>query len=143
VSAEMYGRTELEWEALEAAGWDFLIRRARDLRPTTDYTEMNNEIAARTGQPPWDFGYVKDRAAMGELLGRLVDRSYAETQDRPGGGLMISALVMFLGGNGVGRGFYGKAVQLGLIPSERMSEQAKDTFWIGQMNGVVEWAATR
>jgi hypothetical protein len=80
---------------------------------------------------------------MGELLGRLVDRSYAETKDRPGGGLMISALVMFLGGNGVGRGFYGKAVKLNLIPSERMSEQAKDAFWIGQMNGVVEWAATR
>ena len=26
---EMYGRTELEWEALEAAGWDFLITRAK------------------------------------------------------------------------------------------------------------------
>ena len=49
VTAEMNGRTELEWEALEAAGWDFLISRARGLRPTTDYTEMNNELAARTG----------------------------------------------------------------------------------------------
>jgi hypothetical protein len=143
VFEEMYGRTELEWEALEAAGWDFLISRAREPRPTTDYTEMNNELATRTGQPPWDFGYAKDRAAMGELLGRLVDRSYAETKDRPGGGLMISALVMFLGGNGVGRGFYGKAVKLNLIPSERMSEQAKDAFWIGQMNGIVEWATIR
>jgi hypothetical protein len=141
VSDEMYGRTELEWEALEAAGWDFLISQARESRPATDYTEMNNELATRTSQPPWDFGYAKDRAAMGELLGRLVDRSYAETKDRPGGGLMISALVMFLGGNGVGRGFYGKAVKLNLIPSERMSEQAKDAFWIGQMNGIVEWAA--
>jgi hypothetical protein len=143
VSDEMYGRTELEWEALEAAGWDFLISRAREPRPTTDYTEMNNELAIRTGQPPWDFDYTKDRAAIGELLGRLVDRSYAETKDRPGGSLMISALVMFLGGNGVGRGFYGKAVKLNLIPSERMSEQAKDAFWIGQMNGIVEWAAIR
>jgi hypothetical protein len=140
---EMYGRTQLEWEALEAAGWDFLISRAQEPRPTTDYTEMNHELAIRTGQPLWDFGYAKDRAAMGELLGRLVDRSYAETRDRPGGGLMISALVMFLGGNGVGSGFYGKAVMLNLIPSERMSEQAKDAFWIGQMNGVVEWVGVR
>ncbi len=139
---EIYGRTELEWEALEAAGWDFLVNRAREPDPTTDYTEMNNELATRTGQPSWNFNYTKDRAAMGELLGRLVDRSYAETKDRLGGGLMISALVMFLGGNGVGRGFYGKAVKLNLIPSERMSQEAKDAFWIGQMNGVVEWAAT-
>ena len=93
-------------------------------------------------QPPWNFDYTKDRAAIGELLGRLVDRSYAETKHRPGGGLMVSALVMFLGGNGVGRGFYGKAVKLNLIPSERMSEQAKDAFWIGQMNGMVKWAGT-
>src|ERR1035441_4229243 len=134
VSDEMYGRTELEWEALEAAGWDFLISRAREPRPTTDYTEMNNELATRTGQPLWNFDYARDRAAMGELLGRLVDRSYAETRDRPGGGLMISALVMFLGGNGVGRGFYGKAVMLNLIPSERMSEQAKDAFWIDRQS---------
>ena len=142
MSDEMYGRTELEWRALEEAGWDFLISRARESRPTTDYTEMNNELATRTGQPPWNFDYTKDRAAIGELLGRLVDRSYAETKHRPGGGLMVSALVMFLGGNGVGRGFYGKAVKLNLIPSERMSEQAKDAFWIGQMNGMVEWAGT-
>jgi hypothetical protein len=139
----MYGRTELEWEALEATGWDFLISRAREPRPTTDYIETNNELAIRTGQPPWDFNYAKDHAVMGELLGRLVDRSYAETKDQPECGLMISALVMFLGGNGVGRGFYGKAVKLNLIPSEGMSEQAKDAFWIGQMNGVVEWAAIR
>lgn len=143
VSDEMYGRTELEWEALEGAGWDFLTSRARGTRPTTDHTEMNDELSARTGQLPWNFDYANDRAAMGELLGRLVDRSYAETKDRPGGSLMISALVRFLGGNGVGRGFYGKAVKLNLIASERMSEHAKDVFWIGQMNGVVEWAAMR
>ena len=29
---------------------------------------------------------------MGELLGRLTDHSFAETKDRPGGALMISAL---------------------------------------------------
>lgn len=125
----MYGRTQLEWEALEAAGWEFLVNRARTPRPATNYTEMNKELAARTGQPPWNFEYAKDRAAMGELLGRLVDRSYEETKDRPRGGLMISALVMFLGGNGVGRGFFSKAASLNLIPSERIPQEAKDKFW--------------
>jgi hypothetical protein len=61
---------------------------------------MNSELATRPGQPLWGFGYAKDRAAMGELLGRLVDRSYAETKGRLGSGLMISALVMFLGETG-------------------------------------------
>ena len=143
MAGEMYGRTELEWEALEAAGWDFLITRARAPRPSTDYTKMNNELAARTGQPPWNFEYAKDRAAMGELLGRLVDRSYQETKHRPGGGQMVSALVMFLGGNGVGKGFFTKAVDLNLISSERMSQEARDAFWIRQMTGVVEWTTTR
>jgi hypothetical protein len=138
----MYGRTALEWEALEAAGWDFLIGRAREHDPLTNYTELNKELADRTGQPPWDFEYATDCAAMGGLLGRLVDRSYAETRDRPGGGLMISALVTFHGGSGVGTGFYSKAAMLNLIPSERMSEDAKVEFWIRQLTGVAEWAAT-
>ena len=40
---EMYGRTELEWEALEAAGWDFLITRAkRPGDPRTNYFDLKN-----------------------------------------------------------------------------------------------------
>ena len=139
----MYGRTELEWEALEAEGWNFLMTRARGPHPATDYGEMNRELAVRTGQPPWNFEYASDRAAMGELLGRLSDRSYGETKNRPEGGLMISALVMFHGGTGVGGGFFTKAAALKLIPSERMPQPAKDAFWIRQVNGVVAWAGTR
>jgi hypothetical protein len=138
----MYGRTEAEWADLEAAGWDFLIGRARQPYPVTTYTEMNAVLAHRTGQPPWKFDLQADRSAMGELLGRLTDRSFAETKGRSGGGLMISALCMFLDQNDVGRGFYGKAVELRLIPSERLPKDAKDAFWIKQMNGVVQWVAT-
>jgi hypothetical protein len=58
---------------------------------------------------------------MGKLLGRLVDRSYVETKDQPSGGLMISAIVMFLNENGVGGGFYRKAASLGLIVRLRTS----------------------
>ena len=137
---EMYGRTELEWEALEAAGWDFLITRAkRPGDPRTNYTEVNEILAERTGQPMWNFNLEHDRAAMGELLGRLVDRSYIETKDQPSGRLMISAIVMFLNENGVGGGFYRKAASLGLIASERMSADAKFDFWVRQMTAVVAW----
>jgi hypothetical protein len=141
VVRDMYGRTELEWESLEAAGWDFLINQACAIDPKTDYTTMNTELAGRTGRPLWNFENARDRAAMGELLGRLVDRSYAETKDRLGGGLMVSALVAFAGGSVVGGGFFSKAAELNLIASERMSQSAKDEFWVRQLNGVVEWAA--
>jgi hypothetical protein len=138
---EMYARTELEWEALEVAGWNFLITRAkRPGDPRTNYTEVNEILAERTDQPMWDFNFEHDRAAMGELLGRLVDRSYTETKGQPSGGMMISAIVMFLNENGVGKGFYRKAASLGLIASERMSDDAKFDFWARQMTGVVAWA---
>ena len=76
---------------------------------------------------------------MGELLGRLVDRSYIETKEQLSGGLMISAIVMFLNENGVGDGFYRKAASLGLIASERMSADAKFVFWARQLTAVVAW----
>jgi hypothetical protein len=88
----------------------------------------------------WNFNLEHDRPAMGKLLGRLVDRSYIETKDQPSGGLMISAIVIFLNENGVGGGFYRKAASLGLIASERMSADAKFDFWVRQMTAVVAWA---
>lgn len=138
----MYGRTEAEWADLEAAGWDFLISRALQPYPVTTYTELNEVLARRTGQPPWNFDLQADRAAMGELLGRLTDRTFAEAKDRPGGGLMISALCMYLDQNDVGQGFFGKAAELQLIASEHLPKDARDAFWIKEMNGVREWAAS-
>jgi hypothetical protein len=140
---QMYDRTESEWVDLEAAGWDFLVSRARKPHPITTYTELNAVLAHRTGQPPWDFDLQAGRAAMGELLGRLTDRSFAETSNRVGGGLMVSALCMYLDQNDVGQGFYGKAAELRLIPTEHLRKDAKDAFWIKQLNGVVQWAAGR
>jgi hypothetical protein len=140
----MYNRTETDWADLEAAGWDFLISRARKPHPITTYTELNAVLAHRTGQPAWNFDRQADRAAMGELLGRLTDRSFAETtMNCPGGGLMISALCMYLDQNDVGGGFYGKAAELRLIASEHLRKDARDAFWIKQLNGVVKWAASR
>lgn len=140
---KMYDRTETEWARLEAAAWDFLVSRARKPHPITTYTELNAVLAHRTGQPPWNFDLQADRTAMGELLGRLTDRSFAETKNRPGGSLMISALCMYLDQNDVGQGFYGKAAELRFIPTEHLRKDAKDAFWIKQLNGVVQWAASR
>jgi hypothetical protein len=142
-NGQLYGRTEAEWADLEHAGWDFLISRARQPYPVTTYTEMNAVLAHRTGQPPWNFDLQADRTAMGKLLGRLTDRSSAETRDRPGGALMISVLCMYLDRNNVGKGFYGKAAELRLIASEHISSAAKDAFWVAQLNGVQQWAAAR
>ena len=138
---QLYGRTEAEWADLEAAGWNFMINRARDPNWVTTYTQMNDELANRTDQPKWNFNLQTDRKAMGVLLGQLTNRSFAETKNRPGGGLMISALCMYLDRNDVGQGFFGKAADLGLIVSEHLPKDAKDAFWIRQMNGVREWAA--
>lgn len=78
-----YDRTESQWEELEAVGWELLLDSASTL---TDYTELNHDLVRATGQPAWNFHRADHRAAMGELLGRLADRSFAEC------GLMISAL---------------------------------------------------
>ena len=53
----MYGRTEHEWQELEQAGWDFLKEKAAERRgdathdPTVSYSDANEELAVRTGQP--------------------------------------------------------------------------------------------
>src|SRR5262245_29667975 len=73
----MYGRTEQEWQELEQAGWDFLRGKAGACRgdaahdPTVSYSDANEELAARTGRPAFDFGQQAGRAAMGYLLGRI------------------------------------------------------------------------
>ena len=70
----MYGRTEREWQELEQAGWDFLKARATERRgdaahdPTVSYSDANEELATRTGQPALDFGQQAGRAAIGYLL---------------------------------------------------------------------------
>jgi hypothetical protein len=70
-----FGRTELEWEELEATGWELLADRTAQL---TTYTDLNKALARITGQPPWDFSNPADRNAIAYLLGGLSDRSYSE-----------------------------------------------------------------
>lgn len=129
----MYGRTEEEWDRLVAAGLDFLIECAC-LGRVTSYTELNTALAERTGLVAFDFHRADDRAAMGHLLGRIVERNLPTT------GLMISALVHYLGANDAGPGFYALATRLALLP-KGASRLAKEEFWVGQVKALHDYYA--
>ncbi|MFC7967628.1 hypothetical protein [Streptomyces cinereoruber] len=126
----MYGRSDEVWDQLTGAGLKFLVERAQ-LRKVTTYTEMNSVLVQRTGLPGFDFERADERAAMGHLLGLIVER------DHPDSKLMISALVHYLGANDAGPGFYALAQQLDLLP-KGSSAMAKMEFWIGQVNSLHE-----
>jgi hypothetical protein len=72
-----HGRSVVEWEQLEAAGWEFLVTQAR-LQRTTSYTEMNTVLTRRTGVREFDFDLDGERRAMGELLGQISERTSSE-----------------------------------------------------------------
>jgi hypothetical protein len=135
-NGELYDRTEAQWEDLEAVGWQLLQENALTL---TDYTKLNHDLAGSTGQPPWNFNRADHRAAMGELLGRLADRSFAEC------GLMISALCKYMNENDAGDGFYRKAVMLHLIPAAvYKNRSARWEWWATDHVGKVQaWVAGR
>ena len=105
----VFGRDEDDWDLLAEAGEAFLIERAR-LGRLTSYTELNAVLVNRTGLRHFDFELQADRTAMGHLLGLIVARNRSVT------GLMISALVIYLGGNDAGSGFYKLAQDLGELP---------------------------
>lgn len=119
----MYGRDDDQWDDLVQAGHGFL-KEVASLGKTTSYTEMNAVLQRRTGLPGFNFNQEKDRAAMGYLLGRIVDR---DQNDHPG--LMITSLVIYLNANDAGTGFYNLARQKGLL----RKGDSKEEFWIRQV----------
>ena len=120
-----YGRTDDEWETLISAAIAFLSERVR-LARTTTYTELNAVLARRTGLRMFDFEDASERAAMGHLLGQVVGRDF------PTRGYMLSALVIYLGGNDAGSGFYSLATQMGLF----QPGGDKLSFWLDQLKGL-------
>ncbi len=136
-----FGRTELEWEELEAAGWDLLVSSAGQM---TSYTDLNNDLARITSQPAWNFSNPADRNAMAHLLGRLADRSYAECVAAGREPVMISALCKFMHENDAGDGFYGKAVELELITEGIYKDRlARWEWWAAHVGKVQAWLAER
>lgn len=123
-----HGREDDEWDALAAVGWGFLTAQAR-LKRTTSYTEMNAVLARRTGTREFDFNLDGERHAMGELLGALSERSFAQAE------LLISVLVQYLNANDAGPGFYELAQRKNLLPPRPTRDQ-RLAFWVGHVNGV-------
>ena len=123
-----YGRRDEEWDALEAAGWEFLTAQAH-LERTTSYTEMNTVLARRTGVREFNFELDGERHAMGELLRQLSERSFSQA------GLLISVLVQYLNANDAGPGFYDLAQRKKLL-RPHPSQDEKLIFWVGHVNAV-------
>lgn len=128
-----YGRSSDEWTRLAESATAFLIERAR-LRKVTSYTELNATLMHRTGLRGFDFDRQDERAAMGHLLGLVVEDNYPETH------LMLSALVHYLDSNDAGPGFYALAQELGLLP-RHASADTKWEFWLGQVSAVHDFYA--
>lgn len=121
----MYGRDDAEWEQLIAAGTEFLDERVRS-GLTASYTELNNELVERTGARAFDFSSEKDRAAVGYLLGQIVERDFPTRR------FMLSAVVKYSETNDAGPGFYALARQMGLLKpgTDRL------IFWTEQLRGL-------
>lgn len=126
----MFGRDDLEWDRLVEAGTAFLVERAK-LGRTTTYTELDAALVRRTSLRGFDFSQVEERAAIGELLGRIVRADIGHTAYADGP-LMLSALVIYLNGNDAGTGFYALATDLGLL-GPGASKEARERFWVGQV----------
>jgi hypothetical protein len=136
-----FGRSELEWEELEAVGWDLLLNCTVLL---TNYTDLNTDLARTTGQPRWNFSNPADRNAMAHLLGLLADRSYGECVAAGREPVMISALCTFMNKTDAGDGFYGKAVELHLITENMYKDkEARFGWWAEHVGKVQAWLAER
>jgi hypothetical protein len=127
---QRFGRSDEDWDALVDATTAFLEERAR-LGRTTSYSEVNWAIARRTGLPTFDFSLDRDRAAMGAILGEVVDETIGES------GVMMSAIVVYIDRNDAGPGFYKLAQLLGLLPPSATADD-KLRFWSGQVKQVLE-----
>jgi hypothetical protein len=125
-----FGRDQADWDLLAEAGEVFLIERAR-LGRLTSYTELNAALERRAGLRRFDFALQAERTAMGHLLGLIVVE-----RNRPVTGLVISALVIYLGGNDAGPGFYKLAQELGELPPGALSARVKEEFWVGQVKAL-------
>ncbi|GGV69653.1 hypothetical protein GCM10010294_26830 [Streptomyces griseoloalbus] len=129
-----YGREDSEWDCLVDSGREFLVERAK-LGKLTSYTELNVTLARRTGCRLFDFERADERAAMGHLLGLIVERDQQIAPSDPP--LMLSALVNYLTANDAGPGFYQLAKELQLLPMSA-SKDEKDRFWIKQVRRLYE-----
>lgn len=125
----MYGRSDDDWDRIVVDAVGFLIDQAR-LKRTVSYSELSTALA-RAGHTPFDFSLERDRAAVGGVLGNAVRRTIGDS------GIMLSAIVAYIGQNDPGPGFYKFATELGLLPNTAPADD-KLAFWSRQVKAVHE-----
>ena len=136
-AAERYGVSEQDWDRQVFAATRSLERIAA-LGRVTSYTDLNREIAEKTGLDQFNFAHPEGRNALAWILGEVVDRTVDDLQS------MLSAVVLYIDGNDAGLGFYHLAVQLTgegrLDPglSADASSDDKLRFWSDQVAAVHE-----
>lgn len=130
-----YGRDDSEWDELVRVGRRFLEEQAR-LEMLSSYTEFNTVLARRSALRSFDFECEDERAAVGYLLGLIVEDSYPETE------VMLSALVKYLNENDAGPGFFELAHKLGRLPAGA-SKDDKLVFWSNEVKAVHEYYRRR
>lgn len=119
-----YGRTEELWEDLIGSGHEILIDVCRREDMTT-YTDLNRELSHKVdGFSGFDFNQQSERAAMGYLLGQIVERDQVTHPE-----LVLSAVVHYIDMNSPGPGFFDIAVKNGNM---KVGED-KDSFWSKQV----------
>lgn len=123
-------RTPDQWQELVDAATKSLTRTAR-LKRLSNYTDLNRDIAAQTGQTAFDFSSPEGRNAMGQILADVVEETYSDK------GVMLSALVPYVDSNRPGGGFYHLAVNMGLLDKDASAEE-KEEFWYTQVKKVYE-----
>lgn len=127
------GREEPEWQELVDTTAEFLAEQAR-LGRLTSYTEVNTVLHQRTGLRPFDFNQDGERAALGELLGEVATAKLPEV------GALVSSIVVYLGQNDAGPGFFRLASFLDLLTSQPTADQ-KLAFWANQVKKTHEYYA--
>lgn len=134
-AAERYGVSEDDWDRQVTAATRSLERVAA-LGRVTSYTDLNREIAEKTGLDQFDFAHPEGRNAMAWILAEVVDRTVDDLR------AMLSAVVLYVDGNDAGPGFYHLAVQLtgeGRLTPGLSADAGSDDklgFWSGQVKAV-------
>lgn len=132
--AARYNRTEEEWEELIEAAIEMLLEQGRMANPTLTYSQFNDLLAERTGQPKFEFRSPQGQVAVGEVLAEVNNRTLQDVEALIGRKALLSVLVMRKGSSDHGGGFYTYARQHGMLMSA--SAAAKDKFFVQQLKDI-------
>ncbi|MEC4856740.1 hypothetical protein R2325_14120 [Mycobacteroides chelonae] len=135
-SPASWGYTDAEWDRLLDATEDSLQERiSTSSAGLPRYSQVNEDIAQRTGLPSFDLSETHGRNGIGWLLGALNDRLWDEA------GCLVSSVVVHKDDASIGNAFFTYARGRGLNPGTTSSERTN--FLIDQQIQATEFWHTR